>query len=586
MHPHLCPTERRNICEKAKIAPGRGALKPTPRAPTQRTLPSILGSYKDKSGKEGKGQEERENEAGDDVAMAGLEEEAAECSHVNIEEGEEGIADVGTEDDENREVGEEESDKADLVMTGADEWSLDRPFHDVEEVEQSISDVEAADEVREVGEEESDEGDLVDMSYECALDHPFLVDLRQHLSSRHGKGRSEREARQIAVEVAKFLKFAGPLPNPQNLYNPKKLDEYLKQLENQGKKATTQHGILCRVKQGLAYVNLSLDPTETLKAEKCLKLISNWISTLGKEARRAKRVHLEDMADKGPASMTAIDEFCSSPEMRRALSSAVEKSKNGERISPAELRKITIWLAGSLLHSNAQRPGAITNATLSEYKAATVFTMGRKTYSSFMVANHKTATTGRAKITADQLLSGLLQKYVKHLRPQSEGSSSDLLFPNREGHPLDHLSRHVDKLAKTLGIDLPRTATQTRHAAATAIAEGTEVERNAVAVTMSHSPRTQQLYYSLKKGRKEAVEGYRVMEGIRKGDKGRETGGSRKGFSEEETDTIRLYFSDYISSGKVPSSGECKQFLAQHQLARDAKQVRDKVRNIIGRGSK
>ena len=33
--------------------------------------------------------------------------------------------------------------------------------------------------------------------------------------------------------------------------------------------------------------------------------------------------------------------------------------------------------------------------------------------------NHKTATTGRAKITADKQLSGLLEKYVKHLHPMA-----------------------------------------------------------------------------------------------------------------------------------------------------------------------
>ena len=386
--------------------------------------------------------------------------------------------------------------------------------------------------------------------------------------------------------MAKYLQFSGSIPNPQNLYNANKLDEYLNYLEKQGKKATTQHAILCRVKQGLAYVNLSLDPTETLKAEKCLKLISNWISTLGKEARRAKRVHLEDMADEGSTSMTVIEEFCRSEEMYRALSSAVGKIKKGERVPPPELRKIMIWLTGSLLHSNAQRPGAITNATLSEYKAAVVSVIGRETYSTFMVANHKTAKTGRARITADKHLSGLLEKYVNYIRPQLEGSSSNLLFPNRDGRPLDHLSRHVEKLANRLGIALPRTATVTRHAAATAIAEGTEVERMAVATAMSHSQQTQQLYYSLKKGRKEAVEGYRVMQGLRSGNEGREAGGMRKGFSKEETDTISAYFSDYISSGKVPTSEDCREFLTQHLLARDAKQVRDKVRNLIGRRQK
>ena len=536
-HPHIGAKERKILCAKAKVAQGKGALKPVGASPRQKKLtcwtptqPTLLSG--DKSGEEEEGQQGREDEADDEKAVA-----MTEC----------GLSD------------------------------MDSPSP-------SPSPEESIGEVVEVGEEESDEGDLMDMT--DTLDHPFLIELRQHLTSRHGKGRSEREARQISIEVAKYLKFSGPIPNPQDLYNASKLDQYLKYLEKQGKKPSTQHAILCRVKQGLAFVYLSLDPTETLHAEKCLKLICNWMSTLGKEARRAKRVHLEDMADKGAASMTAIEEFCRSQEMCKALSSAVEKAKKGESVPPAELRRIIIWLAGSLLHCNAQRPGAITNATLSEYKAATVYTIGRETYCTFMVANHKTATTGRAKITADKHLSGLLAKYVQHIHPHFEGSSSAILFPNRDGRPLDHLSRHVEKLANKLGICLPHTATETRHAAATAIAEGTDKERTAVAAAMSHSQRTQQLYYSLKKGRKEAVEGYRVMEGIRRGAEGMEAGGARKGFSVEETDVIRLFFADHISNSKAPSSAECRQFLAQHPLARDAKQVRDKVRNLIGRAGK
>ena len=40
---------------------------------------------------------------------------------------------------------------------------------------------------------------------------------------------------------------------------------------------------------------------------------------------------------------------------------STENRQQGE----ADLRKITIWLAGSLLHCNAQRPGAVTNTTVS-----------------------------------------------------------------------------------------------------------------------------------------------------------------------------------------------------------------------------
>ena len=40
------------------------------------------------------------------------------------------------------------------------------------------------------------------------------------------------------------------------------------------------------------------------------------------------------------------------------------------------------------------------------------------------------------------------------------------------------------------------------------------MERTAVATAMSHSKRTQELYYQAKKDKEDAVEVYRVMEGV------------------------------------------------------------------------
>ena len=219
-----------------------------------------------------------------------------------------------------------------------------------------------------------------------------LVELRRYLTSRHGKGRSEREANQISSAVSQFLSFAGL--DPTHLYDAKKLDSFLTHLEAQGKKTSTQHATLCRVKQGLTYVNLILDPTETIKAEKCLTLICNWLSTLGKEARRVKRVHLEEISDRSSSvSMSEIERFARSKEMMRSMQTAVNNINSKKIVIQTDLRTIMIWLAGSLLHCNAQRPGAVTNIRLSEYQAATLSSIGRETYKTILVSNHKTATT-------------------------------------------------------------------------------------------------------------------------------------------------------------------------------------------------
>ena len=477
----------------------------------------------------------------------------------------------GVEEEVNIEETEQSSDGDNVVMAGTEEEATKSGCLNSESSDELEEDVVLA------GTEE--------MTAHILPDHPFLVGLRRHLMSRHGKGRSEREAKTISSEVAKFLQFSSPTLDPSNLYNVEKLDGYLKSLEGQGKAATTQHAILCRVKQGLAYVDLSLEPEETLKAEKCRKFIANWLATLGKEARRVKRSHLEDISDKaaGATHLSEIERFSRSNTMITSLHNAVEKAKKGKKIPQVDIRQIMLWLAGSLLHLNAQRPGAVTHATLEEYRAATVSTIDHESYTTILVENHKTATTGRARLTSGHRVTKLLDLFVTQLRPLLEGSTSELLFPNRDGNPIDHLSRHVAKLATKLGYQLSLTATETRHAAATTVAGSSYEERSAVAAAMSHSQRTQHLYYTLKKGKKDAVEGYRVLEGVRREEESRGVGGTRVRFTSEDEEVLLEYFAQHISSRKPPSSDECRQFLQQHPLNRDHKQIRDKVRNLIGR---
>ena len=427
----------------------------------------------------------------------------------------------------------------------------------------------------------SDSEDDVEIVEPFAADHPFLADFKHYLMSRHGRSRSDREAKQIVTACARYLAYAGPVLDKTHLYDPTKLDTYLRSLNDQGKKASTQHSTLCRIQQGLKYVLLSLDPAATIEAQKCQSLVSNWLSTLGKEVRKEKRVHLEEMSDRGRAALSEIDMFARCPAMIKAMQSAVAKVKAATPVLQPDLRQLTVWLAGCLMHSNAQRPGAIINATIDEYNRATVEVIGREPYKTIVVVSHKTSTTGSARLTMDRHLSQMMECYTGHIRQLLEGSSSNFLFPNREGKRLDHLSRHVSNLAKKLGFNLPKTATETRHSAATAAAECSQQERASVAAAMSHSQRTQDLYYTLTKGRKHAVEGYRIMEGLRQSEV--QESSTRGVFTEDHTESVTEYFADHIASRQPPSIQECREFVSQHHIDRTAKQVRDKVRNLIGR---
>ena len=122
------------------------------------------------------------------------------------------------------------------------------------------------------------------------------------------------------------------------------------------------------------------------------------------------------------------------------------KAERKEVVASTDLRSAEVWMAGCLLLSNHQRPGAVANATLTEWAASKATVVGRKEYKTFYVTDHKTATMGHTKITVAKDIGRLLDLYVRRLRPLL--AESTLLFPNRDGRPIDHLSRHMITLGK------------------------------------------------------------------------------------------------------------------------------------------
>ena len=175
---------------------------------------------------------------------------------------------------------------------------------------------------------------------------------------------------------------------------------------------------------------------------------------LGKEVRRHNRISLEE-ASENPAGLDVVDNFINLLEMKQLVQRWFVKVKEKEAVQNTDLRSTEIWLAGCLLLTNHQRPGAVANVTVAEWAASKASVVGQE-YRTFYVTNHKTATTGRAKKTVTKEIGGLLDKYVSLLRPLL--SQSPLLFSNRDGRPIDHLSRHMANLGRKYGIDVP-TAT-------------------------------------------------------------------------------------------------------------------------------
>ena len=95
---------------------------------------------------------------------------------------------------------------------------------------------------------------------------------------------------------------------------------------------------------------------------------------------------------------------------------------------------------------------------------------------------------------------------------------------------------------------------------------------------MSHSSRSQELYYTHNKSVEDAQKGFEHLAQLRSTVQGSGSQGpKRTKFTPDETETIQLYFRDNLASRTVPSAEECKVFLENHPMQRTHKQVRDKV---------
>ena len=107
-------------------------------------------------------------------------------------------------------------------------------------------------------------------------------------------------------------------------------------------------------------------PEDSIRAEKCLKTVSNWVSTLGKRARADKRASLEKMSECPSPRLQNISSFAQNEQMVTLLHRTIQRISKDEKVPAPTSRPIMIWLAGALLHCNVQRPGAVANATLKQ----------------------------------------------------------------------------------------------------------------------------------------------------------------------------------------------------------------------------
>lgn len=249
----------------------------------------------------------------------------------------------------------------------------------------------------------------------------------------------------------------------------------------------------------------------------------------------------------------------------------------------------------SILYSNTQRPGAVASITLDEFAARETQRVEGKDVVAITVHRHKTAIKGAAVIMLETQLAADVILWHERLRPAFLPTECQLLFAERSGRPLDHLSRKLAQLGQRLGFKLPN-ASSFRKAVVTRAAErsATPAEREALAAHMCHNPRTAAKHYDKSSKKKKKTEGYTFSQSLLQ-EKGSQEGSSgsgatplRKRYTPVEEDLIATHFASAVESRRPPVTAEAKEFLTMYPssfIGRTPKDIVDKVRSLIRRNN-
>ena len=120
------------------------------------------------------------------------------------------------------------------------------------------------------------------------LDHPDVHRFLTFLQGLDGRKKSAREAKQIAIDISKFLKFTDPQsnhPNWNRVVDLTKIREYLDMLQHTGACGVSgQLTKLDRLIHATHYLNLEIagekDATMSLRCSRTIARIQQWKEAL------------------------------------------------------------------------------------------------------------------------------------------------------------------------------------------------------------------------------------------------------------------------------------------------------------------
>lgn len=344
------------------------------------------------------------------------------------------------------------------------------------------------------------------------LTHPEVAPFVSFLEGFDGKRKTVEEARAVATDVSKFLKFTSPeKPNWQDLLVPPKVRSYLDHLKDSGMCGVD--GLLTKLQRfemGIKFVKLELlaedDQAGYLRCQRATDRYSDWRASLQPEKAvlNAQRLERASNSNKPVTELTALVRH--TPLWDDVNDVLARAAVPGQNLTAEEEKLVVAALMGNILQKNFQRPGAAAQATLEEFNNVERVIEGGEEVRVMRVARHKTARKGPAYLTMTANDYKMLKKYVKRVRPRLDPAGQlDLLFIRRGPKQVKDVNALLNFLKGKYGLVI-ETSTKLRKSGETASFQTLTVkESELVSRHMSHTPQTAARYYQAVVGKREAA---------------------------------------------------------------------------------
>ena len=346
----------------------------------------------------------------------------------------------------------------------------------------------------------------------CLDANPSLEDFRLHLQGLDGGRKSERDARQVAMDVAKYLYFANSHEiNWGTLVDLEAIKAYIRELKNNGVGVEGQLTKLDRFSMALAFTKLHSNQLSWPVIDHANDRLKTWRQSLRK-ARPLLQFERDEHHAEEELDVSVLDDL-NSDELLAELDEVTRKAERNMHLSSQEVDLMVAFLFATMVYKNSQRPGPILNATIAEFAKGVKHEADGNNYFIMKSGVHKTgATYGPAKVVVANQDIHYLQCYINYIRPKlaKKSAGDDSLLLTHSGTRIKNYRALLNKLEKYVG-KLPNP-THVRRAVSVLVAGSqTPSEMEAVAKHIGHSVNTAFKYYKARRGNDDAAASYSII---------------------------------------------------------------------------